>query len=139
MISVFVDSSVLFAAVYSSRGIARDLVNLAITQQVQLVITPFALEEVRRNIALDFPEKLSLYEAVVMNIPFRMISNPTHEQIVMAAQYTVIKDAPIIAAAINAQVDYLVTYDREQLLDRPEVAEKSGLRIVTPDVVIAAL
>ena len=50
-----------------------------------------------------------------------------------------LKDAPIVAAAIAAQVDYLVTYDRKHLLDPAEVTEKSGLRIVTPHVVVNLL
>lgn len=54
--------------------------------------------------------------------------------------YVAAKDAPIVAAAISARPDYLVTtYDRTHLLDPPEVAQRSGLTIVTPDVVVRAV
>jgi predicted nucleic acid-binding protein len=43
------------------------------------------------------------------------------------------KDASILMAAKNAQVDYLVTLNRKHFLDDPEVASRSGLRIGAPD------
>jgi hypothetical protein len=33
----------------------------------------------------------------------------------------------------------LATYDRKDLHDPPQVAANSGLRIVTPDVIVAAI
>lgn len=49
-----------------------------------------------------------------------------------AAQYTELKDAPVVAAAINSGVAYLVTFDRKHLIHPKEVAENSGLIILTP-------
>jgi predicted nucleic acid-binding protein len=43
----------------------------------------------------------------------------------------------IVAAAIKAKVDYLVTWDRKHFIDDPKVAEKSGLTIITPDELMA--
>ena len=45
----------------------------------------------------------------------------------------------IVASAMYAQVDYLVTYDHKHLLDHPEVSEKSDLNITTPDIVVRAI
>jgi hypothetical protein len=44
-----------------------------------------------------------------------------------------------VAAAKAANVNFLATYDRRHLVDPPQVAEKSGLTIVTPDVVLMAI
>jgi hypothetical protein len=53
-----------------------------------------------------------------------------------AANTTVLKDAPIIAAAILAKPDYLVTFDRKHLIQPPEVAALSGLVIALPEVAL---
>jgi len=54
-----------------------------------------------------------------------------------ASIYTALKDAPIVAGAIKAQVDYLVSLDRRHLVDVPEVTRGSGLKIVLPAQLLA--
>ncbi len=46
-------------------------------------------------------------------------------------------DAPILAAAYLARVDFLVTLNRRHFLQDPEVARQSGLRIGTPGEALA--
>ncbi len=41
-------------------------------------------------------------------------------------------DVPIVLAAMQAKVDYLVTLNRKHFIDDPDVALKTGLRIGTP-------
>ncbi|MCC6803734.1 MAG: PIN domain-containing protein [Anaerolineae bacterium] len=136
MIRVFFDASVLFAAAYSARGSARDLINLALQERITFVVSQQVLEETRRNLSLDYPEKAAILDRILDELNPTIIPNPTKEQVLAAAEYTALKDAPIIAAARNAGVDYLTTYDRKHLLDPKIVAEKSGLSIVTPDVIV---
>ena len=139
MSKVFLDTSVLFAAIYSERGTARDLLRLAILEKATLYVSGLVLEETERNIEKKAPEKLETYQALMNSVAFTIVADPSKEEVLAAYAYTVLKDAPIIAAAINAHPDYFVTYDRKDLLDKPEVAEKSGLKIVTPDVVVKFL
>ena len=47
------------------------------------------------------------------------------------------KDAPILRAAMDAQVDYLVTLNRKHFLGNPEVTRRSGLRIGAPEDFLA--
>lgn len=139
MIRVFLDSSVLFAAAYSAKGAARDLIALAIEGKLALVVSKQVLEETRRNLSFDYPEKLHVLELLFAELDLDVIPNPTKAQVLAAAEYTMLKDAPIIAAAQNAKVDHLTTYDRKHLLEPKTVAEKSGLSIVTPDVIVSKL
>ncbi|MBP8973655.1 MAG: hypothetical protein KBH93_07240 [Anaerolineae bacterium] len=67
------------------------------------------------------------------------LAEPTIAQVRAAAEYTVLKDAPVVAAAIAGRCRYLVTFDRRHLIDPPAVAARSGLLIVTPDVVVRAI
>jgi len=63
----------------------------------------------------------------------------TREEVTDAASYTELKDAPIVAAARKAHVDYLLTFDRKHLLNPPEVAAQSGLTIVLPEELLKIL
>ena len=50
------------------------------------------------------------------------------------------KDAPIVAAAVAAQADYLVTYDRHHLLSQAEVIRRHyGIEVVVPAVMLVRL
>ncbi len=57
----------------------------------------------------------------------------TKDEVLQVAAYTVLKDAPIVAAAKRAEVDYLVSLDRRHLVGVEAVSEGSGLKIVLPD------
>lgn len=58
MVSAFVDASVLFAATYSSTGAARDLLKLALSGRINLVVSQFVPLEVQRNLANKAPERI---------------------------------------------------------------------------------
>jgi hypothetical protein len=47
-------------------------------------------------------------------------------------------DAPIVAAAVLAEVDYFCTGDR-RLLSKVSLIERAGLRVVTPGELLEAL
>ena len=136
MISVFLDASVLFAAVYSRTGFAHDLLRLILRGKVKAIVSDDVLEEVERNLSRKAPETLAIFKRFMSLAAPEIITNLTKEEVWAVEAYVAQKDAPIVAAAIRAQADYLVTYDRKHLLEPPEVAEKSGLQIVTPDVVV---
>lgn len=136
--TVFVDSSVLFSAMISATGYARDLIRLAIRGDVILCVSTYVLKEVADNLAKKSPAAATRFELVLQEIEWQM-AEPSREEVLAAASYTVLKDAPVVAAAQKANCDYLVTYDRKHLLEPPEVAEHSGLTIVTPDVVVLSV
>jgi predicted nucleic acid-binding protein len=49
------------------------------------------------------------------------------------------KDAPIVAAAKRAKVDYLVSLDRRHLVGNKEIEHRSGVKIVLPEELLALL
>jgi putative PIN family toxin of toxin-antitoxin system len=136
MMRVFVDTSVLFSAVYSSTGFARDLLQLSLDDQIQLIVSQNVLAEVERNLQAKIPEYLDRWRRFLNVLQLEIVADPPLEQVRLCEAYVVQKDAPIVAAAIIAKVDYLVTYDRKHLLEPPEVAKQSGLTIVMPDKIV---
>lgn len=128
---IFIDSSVLFSAAYSSRGHSRDLILMAVRGEVILVASLLVFEEVRRNLAENAPEALSLFDYLLEIVPFEIV-DPLREEVLKAAQIIALKDAPILAASRKAKVDLLVTLDQKHLLGKPDIARYAGMEITTP-------
>jgi predicted nucleic acid-binding protein len=108
MLRVFIDSSVLFSAAYSSKGYARDLIVIAARADIRLVISSLVMEETRRNLADFAPEVLPALEQIFDSIDFEII-NPSKADVIEAAKIVALKDAAILAAVKIAQVDMFVT------------------------------
>jgi predicted nucleic acid-binding protein len=138
MMRVFLDTSVIFSAAFSATGASREIIRQAIRGRMRLITSPLVLEEARRNLQTKAPEVLfelqTLYEAVGFEIV-----RPTKREIKGAMQHTVLKDAPIIAAAKRAKVDFLVSLDRRHLVGQPAIAQRSGLTIILPEELLVKL
>lgn len=118
---------------------AYDLIQMGIANQVTLVISDDMRTEVRRNFSMDYPDRLPVVDFFFEEAAFEEAVDPTAEEVRAAASDVVLKDAPIVAAAIKAKCTHLATYDRKHLLDKPEVASQSGLNIVTPAQILDEL
>ena len=138
MMRLFFDSSALFAGVHSIRGHAHDLLRLASREVITLVVSQYVLEETRRNLAASVPESLVFLDLIVKNIPFEL-AQPTKRDVLVAARHVALKDAPIVAAARKAKVDFLVTLDKKHLLGRPDLAKYVRAEIVTPKEAVIRL
>ena len=135
MIRVFVDASVLFAACYSASGASREIVRLAIQGGIRLVMSDVVQGEVRRNLKAKAPKALPFLDQLLELVPFEFVE-ATRQEVLSAQAYTEMKDAPIVAAAVQAQAEYLVSLDRVHLVEALEVAEGSGMAIVLPGTLL---
>lgn len=132
MIRAFIDASVLIAASYSPTGASREIIRQAIRGNVRLVASKLVFEETGKNLSAKAPEVVVSLQQFLNTVPFEL-ERPTKRQVLQAASYTALKDAPIVAAAKRARVDYLVSLDRRHLVGVPEVAQGSGLKILLPE------
>ena len=138
MIRVFVDASVLFAACYSASGASREIVRLAIQGGVRLVMSDVVQEEARRNLKAKAPKALPFLDQLLELVPYELVE-ATREEVLRAQAYTEAKDAPVVAAAVQAQAEYLFNLDRVHLVEVPGVAEGSGMAIVLPGILLQIL
>ncbi|MGH2593252.1 MAG: PIN domain-containing protein [Anaerolineae bacterium] len=136
---VFLDSSVLFSALYSSRGFSRDLLLTAARGEIVLVMRQDVADETKRNLAEHAPDTTrALWDYFLSNLAVEYVT-PTKREVRAAAKRVVAKDAPIVAAARKANVDFLVTLDKKHLLGKPELAKYVRTDIVTPKEAAARL
>ncbi len=138
MSRVFLDSSVLFSAAYSRHGHAYDLLLMGVRGEITLLASQLVLNETRRNLADHAPDKLDLLNLALEQIPFELV-RPTRREVAAAAKRVALKDAPIVAAARKAKVDFLVTLDKKHLLGRPALEAFARAAIVTPKDAVAQL
>ena len=141
MIRAFVDSSVLISASFSANGASREIVHECRRGNVALVVSDLVLDETQRNVGVD-PKRASaglvVFKQFLVTVRFEIVKEVNAET-ELAETYTHPKDAPIVAAAGRAGVDYLCSLDRRHLVDAPEVAERSGLVIVLPEALLRAI
>ena len=137
--SLFFDSSALFAAAYSSTGAARELLRWSIQGKVRILISQDVLEETTRNLERKAPDKVEAYQELLLLLEPGIVPSPTPQDVWAAEEYVEQKDAPIAAAAKNAQTDFLVTLDKKHILGKPELAKYIETKIVTPKEAIAQL
>lgn len=131
MLRAFLDASALFSGIRSAAGAARELFKWHLRGELQLVVSAYVIDECIANLAEDFPERVGAVE-IVLDFMQPEEVNPTPEEVRYAARYTAAKDAPIVAAAIKSGCSHLLTFDRKDLIDPPEVAKQYGLIILTP-------
>jgi predicted nucleic acid-binding protein len=127
---IFLDANVLFSAAHSTQSPLRAFFRLAEAGICVLLASPFALDEARRNIARKHPAKAADLEQLIAHVAICLEAGAETQRWARAAGLPA-KDAPILAAAVQAKVDILVTGDRADfggLYARP----LRGLEILPP-------
>jgi predicted nucleic acid-binding protein len=109
---LFLDANVLFAAAVSPEGRSDALFRQAAATRTTLMTSPHALEEARRNLLTRYPDAIARLESDL--IPRVKLVPEAHPRRVTEAlgHGLPLKDAPILAAAIESGSAMLVTGDR---------------------------
>jgi predicted nucleic acid-binding protein len=129
---IFLDTSVIIAGVGSRVGASHAILALAELGLLVPVACPYVLDEAERNIQRKTPEALPRYRDVQANITWELHPDPSPEQVRPWLDVIVAKDAPVLAAAVIAKPNWLVTLDTRDFVEPMQVAARSGLHIGTP-------
>ena len=130
-IKVFIDTNVLIAGVNSVTGASATLLDLCEAGVLQMVVSRQVLIEADRNFTAKFPQWVGRFRQFMHNLAPLMVEDPTPESMEKAATLVDRKDAPILAAAQNANVDFLITLDKRHFLN-PKTRQKMMLKVVSP-------
>lgn len=107
---LFLDANIIFAAAISLEGRAQALFTLAGAGYSTLATSHFATEEARRNVERRYPDASVRLEHLLSQCQTVSEGSPT--RVAWASDFLPTKDAPILAAAVAARADLLVTGDR---------------------------
>ncbi|MDA8336214.1 MAG: putative toxin-antitoxin system toxin component, PIN family [Peptococcaceae bacterium] len=113
-IKVFLDSSVIIAALASKKGGSFEILALAETILIIPFISEKVVKEVFRNVQKKLPSHLDSYHSLIKSIPIRLVE-PTAVDMQHAGSLINEKDAHILAAAMTAEVDWLLSMDKHFL------------------------
>ena len=134
---LFLDSSALFAGVFSPTGAARALLVLGEVGRISITISEQVIAETERALARKAPKALPNYREALRHTGMHIERDPSTKDV--EPHLGIISheaDLPIVVAAIKAKVDYLVTLNRRHFMDDPLVSSRSGLQIGTPGDVL---
>ena len=127
---IFADSSVLIAGCGSRTGASRAVLTMAEIGLFKLVVSQQVLEECDRNLRKKLPASLPIFTQLLANINPEFQPDPSLEESLRWADIIEAKDTPILAAAVLANVDRLLSLNTKDFT--AEVAAQSGLMIQTP-------
>lgn len=114
---IFLDTSVVFAAVLSPTGGARKLFQLGETGLLKLLIGRHVLWECDQMIRRKAPGSLSLLARLLDAGLVETSPAPTMDQIEIARSLVEYRpDAYVLAEAMASKPDWFVTHDREHFL-----------------------
>lgn len=131
-LKVFLDTSVIFAAVLSNTGGARKLFQIGEARLLHLVVGPAVLREADEVVRRKIPASLPLLAQLLSSGWVETSPASTRKQLELArvfVQYP--PDARVLAEAIQANPDWFVTHDKEHFLQMHSETDLS-FRIGTP-------
>ena len=127
---IFVDANVLMAGADSRSGASNAILQLAEVGLFHLVVSRQVLDEAERNVRKKLPRALANFAAVLAQLLLEIVPDPEDDACLQWASIIELKDTPILAAALLADVDRLVTLNTKDFT--PAVAQATGLVIQTP-------
>ncbi len=128
---VFLDTSALIAGIASAKGAARAVLQLAETGLIEVIVSRQVIVEADRNIEDKLPEMLSEYREFIKFLAPVLVDDPLRGEIKRFLTVINPDDAPILAAAVNANADFLITWDRKHYIGK-NIHIHSDMKIVTP-------
>jgi predicted nucleic acid-binding protein len=108
-----VDATVLIAGVAWPRW-SYEVLRHALARDYQLVLSPLVVEQARRWFRKNLPVAEPRFDQFLSSVGYSKAKEPTKTQI--DQHPTLVRDAkdiPIALAAINADVDYFVSEDKD--------------------------
>ncbi len=119
----FLDTSVLFAAVLSSLGGSRKVLQLGEAGVISLWVGPRVLAEAHSVVQRKDPTSLSDLALLLEASKVQIGPKPGRGFLEMGGAVTeYAADVHILAEALAAQADYFVTLDRKHFLENPRTS-----------------
>lgn len=123
-IDVFLDTSVLFAAVLSQTGGARLILRLGEARAVSLWVGPSVLKEADAVLDRKSPGSKARFALLLDRAQVRVGQEPAADALDGALSVMgYLPDAQVPAEALEIGVDYLVSFDRKHLVGNPRAME----------------
>ena len=134
---VFLDTNVLIAGIASRTGASAAILDLGESEEILIVLSRQVLVEADRTFVAKFPHLIERYRAFIKNLAPLLADDPPTPLVKEAARVIHATDAPILAAAKQASIAYLVSLNTRHF-STPSARAFLPSPIVTPAEFLAA-
>jgi len=132
-VRVFLDTSALFAAIWSAAGGGREMVRLGEAELLQVLVCSPVLRELEGALRRKAPAALGSLALLLDRVGVEVVPEPYTEAVARSEALTGHPgDATVLAGAWQAATDYFVTLDREHFLENPKLTGALSFLIGTP-------
>lgn len=131
--SVFLDTSALFAGIWSKQGGGRLILRLAEAGAIRLVLSSQVISEIEGAIKRKAPDLMGLLAYLLDRSEAEVIREVENKHLRTCRSLTDHPaDARILAAAWTGGIEYLVTLDRKHFLGNSTLGKKVPFEMGTP-------
>ena len=135
---VFLDTNVLFSGLRTPGGNPHRILEAATAEDIRAVVSEGVLVELIRNIRRKAPGQIADLERLLTGTHLEVVPEPSARDTEPWSRAGLGSDAPVVAAAVLAEVDYFCTGD-QRLLDKASLVGKAGLPVVTSGELVERL
>ncbi|MBP1738200.1 MAG: putative toxin-antitoxin system toxin component, family [Deltaproteobacteria bacterium] len=137
-IRVFVDTNVLIAGIASVSGASGTLLDLCEAGILQMVISRQVLIEADRNISAKLPGLVEAFRRFIRDLAPLMMEEPSQASLEKCERFVDRKDVAILAAALDAEADFLITLDKKHFL-KASIPPTLGIKVLSPGEFLRSL
>jgi len=132
-IRVFLDTSALFAGIWSSKGGARMILKLGESGILRLFVSKQVLTEIEGVVRRKAPRELGTLALLLERSNIELISKIYKDKVAKSSKLVNHPgDAKVIASAWSSDVDYLVTLDQVHFLKNRTLRKLLPFHLGTP-------
>ena len=120
---VMIDTNVILSAIYNTKSKPANVFR-HVCENHELVLCDYIIAECYDVITRKFPQNITAFNKLLATLGYELVAAP-REGLAMIDP----KDSPILNAAINADVDFIISGDKHFLaldLERPQVLSPSS-------------
>ena len=133
---LFLDTSVIIAAIMSPTGGARLLFHFGETGVFEIVVGKSVLNETDEVIRCKAPNRLTDLAQMLDETRIKVSDEPSSEnKNIASALVSYVPDTLVLAEALQSRTDWFITHNREHFLNNPKL-ENLPFRIGTPGDVL---
>lgn len=137
-VRVFLDTSVLFAGIWSAEGGARMILKLGEARAVRILVSPHVLIEAESVLRRKAPDAIGLLALLLDRSGAETVPAPLPDFVRECQALTGYPaDALVLAATQMTAADYFVTLDREHFLNNDALRRAMPFPLGTPGDVLA--
>ncbi len=129
-VNIFLDSSILIAALLSPTGGSARLCRESRANNLTAYINHYVRDEVREVIKRKYPTNLDRLNLLFNWSKFKIMVNPKVNLVEKVSKLINLEDAPILAGALEQEANFLITLDRKDFMT-PKLKKFSLPTIIT--------